>query len=194
MSWTKHNETIDSQSLPPAETLLQTLKIIESENITPGQALDLGSGAGIDTMALLQQGWQVTAVDKDEASIHQLRQKIHNKHLRCINASFEEMELQSYQLINASFSLPFCPPSAFDNCWQKITASLEKNGYFCGHFFGENDSWNTRQDITTITKFTFTELFKDFQIAWQKEIEKDVTLAGGQLKHWHIFAVSARKL
>ena len=35
----------------------------EVEGLTPGRALDLGSGEGGDAVWLAQQGWQVTAVD-----------------------------------------------------------------------------------------------------------------------------------
>ncbi|WP_405059284.1 class I SAM-dependent methyltransferase [Kribbella sp. NBC_01505] len=37
--------------------------VVEVAGLTPGRALDLGSGEGGDAIWLAQQGWQVTAVD-----------------------------------------------------------------------------------------------------------------------------------
>ena len=53
-------------------------------------------------------------------------------------------------LVNASFSLPFAPPGAFDALWARIVASLRPGGRFCGQLFGVNDEWAG----TGITSFT----------------------------------------
>ena len=68
-------------------------------------------------------------------------------------------------------------------------------GYFVGNFFGENDSWNeTKPQMTFLTKKKVMELFKDFEIIRFKEIEKDALTGLGQMKHWHIFDVIAKKV
>ncbi|WDY59684.1 methyltransferase domain-containing protein [Pseudomonas sp. PSKL.D1] len=49
----------------PACALLRTALDL----VAPGHAVDLGCGSGNDTRALLQAGWQVLAVDQDQAAI-----------------------------------------------------------------------------------------------------------------------------
>lgn len=61
----------DSRVLWQPCTLLK--QVIEN-NIPPGRALDVGCGGGRDAVYLSQQGWQVTAIDKQEAVLVRARQ------------------------------------------------------------------------------------------------------------------------
>ena len=54
----RYSETEQIWSGKPNVVLVE-----EVEGLTPGRALDLGSGEGGDAVWLAQQGWQVTAVD-----------------------------------------------------------------------------------------------------------------------------------
>ena len=47
--------------------------------------------------------------------------------------------------------------------------------------------------MTFLTKEQVIELFEDFKIIEFKEIEKDNFTGLGQMKHWHIFNVIAKK-
>ena len=68
-------------------------------------------------------------------------------------------------------------------------------GYFVGNFFGENDSQNeTKPQMTFLTKVQAMELFENFEIIRFKEIEKDDLTRLGNMKHWHIFDVIAKKV
>ena len=72
--------------------------------------------------------------------------------------------------------------------------NLEKDGYFVGNFFGVNDTWNkTRPQMTFFSKNQVCELFKNFDILNFKEVEVDKKTGLGELKHWHIFHVIAKK-
>lgn len=48
--------------------------------------------------------------------------------------------------------------------------------------------------MTFLTKEQVIELFEDFKIIEFKEIEKDNFTGLGQMKHWHIFNVIAKKV
>ena len=70
-----------------------------------------------------------------------------------------------------------------------------KEGYFVGNFFGVNDEWKkTKVEMTFLTKLQVIELFKGFKIIEFKEVEKDDFTGLGNMKHWHIFNVIAKKL
>jgi SAM-dependent methyltransferase len=193
MEWTSHNKMVGTISLPPAQTLLETLRIMEAKGEPPATALDLGSGAGIDTAALLERGWLVTAIDHDPKAIEQLQAQYSGWPLVCIHTDFVTMKPGIYQLVNATFSLPFCGPDHFAACWAKVIDAVVPGGYFCGHFFGSRDSWKNRPDVITHSAESVAALFSGFDLLWQREIEKDMPALGGKLKHWHIHAVCARK-
>ena len=48
--------------------------------------------------------------------------------------------------------------------------------------------------MTFLRKNQVMELFKDFEIIRFKEIEKDELTGLGEMKHWHIYEVIAKKV
>ena len=75
-----------------------------------------------------------------------------------------------------------------------INNSILKDGYFVGNFFGINDEWKkSKEEMVFLSKDEVLELFTEFEIIEFKEIEKDGTTGLGEIKHWHIFNVIARK-
>ena len=79
-------------------------------------AIDLGCGDGTDTLALLDRGWSVLAVDIEPAGLALLRSRIPPAsagRIRLLCASFADAVLPPAHLIHAGFSLPFCPSSRF---------------------------------------------------------------------------------
>ena len=173
-----------------------TVKKFIELNIEPGNAIELGCGAGRDTVYLIKNGWNVLAIDKEnvEKRICEKLDKDEFKKFRFIRQEFEKLELESNNLIVANFSLPFCNKNNFRELWNKINKSIIEGGYFVGNFFGINDEWQkTKEKMTFLTKEQVIELFEDFEIIKFKEIEKDGCTGIGDIKHWHIFNVIARK-
>jgi len=162
----------------------------------PGQALDLGCGAGRDSLALLRAGWDVVALDRDPRALESLREqsdKYRSGALTTVCRSFEDnVPLPTVNLINAGFALPFCQPDAFQDLWSRICQSLRQQGLFSGHFFGPNDAWadkglsilNHEQLMRQMAGWTLLEL---------NEFEYDGKTAVGSNKHWHLFEVIARR-
>lgn len=54
--------------------------ISETDGLTPGAALDVGSGEGADAIWLAERGWRVTAVDLSTVALQ--RVTIHDAVLR----------------------------------------------------------------------------------------------------------------
>ena len=165
--------------------------------IEPGNAVELGCGAGRDTIYLIRNGWNVLAIDRENVKpiiMTKLEEK-ELKQFKFLKQIFEDIELEKNNLVVANFSLPFCNKNNFKELWNTINDSILKDGYFVGNFFGENDEWKkTKEKMTFLTKKQVIELFKDFQIIEFDEIEKDNPTALGKMKHWHIFNVIAKKL
>ena len=161
-----------------------------------GKAIELGCGAGNDTVYLIKNNWNVLAIDRESVE-ERIAKRLNNEELekfRFQKQNFESLELEKSNLIVANYCLPFCNKNNFKELWNKINDSILKDGYFVGNFFGNNDEWkSTKEEMTFLTKEQVIELFKDFEIIEFKEIEKDDFTGLGKMKHWHIFNVIAKK-
>ena len=95
----------------------------------PGTALDLGCGAGRDSLALLRDGWSVVALDQSSAALDALRAQVDTgaHKLTTLCEPFENgAPLPTVELFNASFALPFCKPEAFTSLWTRIMECLRR--------------------------------------------------------------------
>lgn len=111
-------------------------KIIDM-NIKPGNAIDLGCGAGRDTVYLIKNGWKVLSIDREDTK-EIISSKLDNeeiKRFRFDNHNFENIELEKNNLLVANFSIPFCQKDYFNEFWNKITDSILKERIFCGKLF-----------------------------------------------------------
>lgn len=187
----------------PRQTLLDALDRFEGEGgrSEPPLAIDLGCGDGRDTAELLRRGWRVVAIDAHPEGLRRLRvrtdapvrEAIEDGRLRIVQASFEDCELPACDLLNASFSLPFCPPEHFAGLWAQICASVREGGRFCGQLFGDRDSWSVIEDRTHHARDDAIALFRDFLLEQFCEEERDGEDAQSNRKHWHVYHIVARR-
>ena len=111
-------------------------KIIDM-NIKPENAIDLGCGAGRDTIYLIKNGWNVLAIDKEDTK-QIISSKLDNeemKKFRFTSQDFECVKLEKTKLLVANFSIPFCKKDCFNQFWNKIVDSILKERLFCWKFF-----------------------------------------------------------
>lgn len=199
--WVKYYDAVSDR--PPRKTLLTALNNFDadwlgnhSQKEISKKALDLGCGCGRDTVALLKQGWYVTAIDAEAEGIIRLlkRSDIDLTKLSTQITRFETFQfLENLDLINASFSLPFCHPQYFPKFWQQILNSLRPGGRFCGHFFGDRDSWSTKSYLNCYTRQQIEELLQSFAIELFEEEEHLGKTPLGEERYWHIFHIVAKK-
>jgi SAM-dependent methyltransferase len=198
--WSDYYQAVEGR--PPRETLLTALKNFEAErslstrrSIT-GDAVDLGCGDGRDTVELLRRNWRVLAVDGEPEAIARLRERsdINRLYLETRVQPFEDLVLPpDVDLINASFCLPFCAPQHFIEMWEEIVAALRLGGRFCGHLFGDRDSWAAYGDICHHSREQVEALLSPFEIERLEEEDHPGRTALGEEKQWHLFNIVARK-
>lgn len=156
-------------------------------------ALDLGAGAGRDTIYLLEQGFNVTAMDR-ETSAMAILTELNNPKLKVVQSAYDDFPFAQYDLINAQYALPFNPPATFNVVFDRIKQALRPGGVFTGQFFGVHDQWNQPDsDMTFVSREQAQELLSDLEVIEFQEVELDGTTADQTPKHWHLFHIIARK-
>lgn len=190
MSWRDYYEAVRTD---PRPALLRGLLYFAEHPPEAKTAYDLGCGNGRDTIALLKDGWKVTAVDSEPSAIEFIHNNLGNviqEDLNFICSSFEEVVWRKATLVNAGYSLPFCTREHFNGMMQSVTKSIKKGGMFTGNFFGTRDEY---QDLSLVTRQDLTEMFSGFEMLYFTEEEFNGPSVSDPEKHWHIFEVTALK-
>ncbi len=180
---------------PPRRTLLEALARF-TPSTAPRFAVDLGCGDGRDTIELLRRGWSVLAIDAEPAAISRLQSRPDlpvGARLSCLCQRFEDAAWPPADLVNASFSLPLCPPDRFPELWRRIVASLKPGGRFSGQLYGDRDGWVGRPGMTHMSRAAAERLVSDLEVELFEEEETDSVTPRGKPKHWHIFHIVARR-
>ncbi|MEM9559790.1 MAG: class I SAM-dependent methyltransferase [Planctomycetota bacterium] len=184
----------------PRQTLLDALDLFEARPAPdPRFAIDLGCGEGRDTAELLRRGWSVLATDGHPEALELLASRDDlperaSDRLTTRVATFETLDtLPEADLVNASFSLPFCVPEHFDRVWGLAVDAVRPGGRFAGQIFGDRDTWASIADRSHFTRSRAERLFEGFNLELFREDEHDTADASGNAKHWHVYHIVARK-
>jgi tellurite methyltransferase len=186
--WTRYYEAAGTDPRPTLRAALERF------GDTTGLAVDLGCGAGRDTLALLERGWTVHAIDAEQEAIDRLLASApQTDGLHTQVASFVDARWPTCDLLNSSYALPFCDPADFTAVWARIVESIVPGGRFAGQLFGDRDEWRGEEGMTFHRRSEAEALFADFELEQFDEHDEDGTTAVGAQKHWHLFHVVARK-
>lgn len=174
------------------------------------RAIDLGCGEGRDTAELVARGWRVLALDGHPEGIARTVERLGPRERERVEARvarFEDLveggwegagedrwEMGVWDLVNASFALPFCAPERFGAVWRWVVGALKPGGRFCGQLFGDRDEWAAIADRTHHRRGELDGLFAGFMLEELREEEKDSPEVSGRVKHWHVFHIVARKM
>ncbi|GIG65648.1 class I SAM-dependent methyltransferase [Phytomonospora endophytica] len=169
------------------------LKALEGFD-APGRALDLGFGAGNESVDLLDRGWDLTAVDSTPKAIDNLRERAEGRpgRLTLIEARLADVPLPTVDYIYAGYSLFFTEPERFDGLWASIRAALAPGGVFAGHLLGDRDTWAELPWISRHTEERARELLDGLDLVWFEVEDADGQALGGP-KHWHVHEFIARR-
>ena len=156
--------------------------------------VDLGSGAGNESLAFLERGWSVHAVDGEPRAIEILESRVdkaHQDRLTTTVGYFHEVEIPRGDLVFASLSLPFAG-AKFEVSMEAALAAVNPGGWFVGVLLGQNDTWAPDADVTSVDRVVIARLFMNFDPVTILEEEFDGPSSIGP-KHWHWFVISAQR-
>ena len=192
MNGSRWTDYYDSQGDRAPRDLLETTL----DAFGPGarDAVDLGCGAGIETLAILRRGWRAFAVDAEQVGIDRLLARVsppERERLRAQVASIEDVVFPTADLVWAGYSVFFIPPQRFATTWRNIRASVRPGGRFAGQVLGERDSWAAGGDVNAHSRADAEALFDGWALERFDEEENDGEACSGP-KHWHLFHVVAR--
>jgi trans-aconitate methyltransferase len=185
-----------TQGRPARELLRGLLLRLEAEGIPPGDALDLGCGSGNESLALLERGWNVLAVDKEAAAIEILLERVppaQRPRLRTEVADFEHAQLAPCDLIWSAQALPFCPPAQFSRVWTRILAALRPGAWLACDFFGRDNFMRHKTALSTHTLSDVRRLVASLELEYlvHERGRRLSPLCGVQ--PWQSISVIARK-
>lgn len=178
----------NTEGRPPRKELVEGVEFVAHKD----KALDLGAGALQDSEYLLEQGFkEVVAVDSEPS----IQGRLHDERLQIVISSFEDFNFptDSFDVVNAQYSLPFTHPQHFERVFAAVKNSLKKEGVFVGQLFGDRDEWNQTENMTFLTKEEVAHFIEGMEVIKFSEEERDGKTAAGKDKHWHIFNLILRK-
>jgi SAM-dependent methyltransferase len=158
-----------------------------------GSAVDLGAGDGTETLALLDRGWSVVAVDAEPASAAALAAAAPpGAPLTVVTRDMAEVDLPPADLVLAAFSLFFLPRPAFEAVWSRLREALRPGGVVAGHLLLERDSWAALPGITALGVDEARRRLAGLEVLAFDEQEHDGQAYSGP-KHWHLVELVARR-
>ncbi len=176
---------------PPRDLLLQVLQHIEWEGRAPRRrrAIEIGFGAGNDTLELLRRGWQVLAIDAEASAAEFLAGRVPDawrSRLTTLVAPMEGLRFPRTDLVYASFSLPFCDPDRFPELWRNLRSAVRPGGHVAVVLFGDRDEWHGRRRFSFHSRRQVAGLSR----GWKTEMLRETVEEGRSFegpKHWHFF-------
>ena len=178
----------------PMDLLETAINVTGGTNGHGRLAVDLGCGAGNESLALLERGWRVHAVDAEPRAIDVLRSRVPEGlagRLTTDVALFHEANLPEADLVFASLSLPFAA-ERLQEAVESAKAAVRAGGWFVGMFFGHSDTWAEEDDVATVSPKDIEMMLEGLETMQIEEAEFDGPSGAGP-KHWHWYVVSARR-
>lgn len=178
------------QKSKPSPLLSKFFKLKYNEKINGNTAIDIGCGAGNDTIHLLNKGFKVTAIDNEPQVKELLQSRIkNNKNLEIIIDNFSKVQLHKADLMFANFSL-FFEKNNFNSLLENILKNINTKGFFVGNFLGNEDDW--KKSKTTLEKEELLNYFSDFKIMYFSEEKYYQETITNKNKFWHVYTIMAQ--
>ena len=182
---------------PPRDLLLQVLNHVDWEGKSrgPRKAVEIGFGAGNDTLELIRRGWHVLAVDAEVSAAEFLARRVPPRgrsRLTTLVAPMEGLRFPRTDLVYASFSLPFCDPDRFPELWTNLRRAVRPGGHIAVVLFGDRDEWRGKRRFSFHSRRQIAGLSR----GWNTEMLRETVEEGRSFegpKHWHFFELILEK-
>lgn len=184
-----YQNSIKGNKISPLLRTFFRLKLYDNQ--PEKTAIDIGCGAGNDTICLLDRGFKVTAIDNEP----QVKELIYNRtddkeNLQIIIDDFSKLQLPKADLILANNSIFFVKEN-FDTTLKNILRIINENGYFVGNFLGNEDDW--KEEKTTMEKDEVLSYFTNFKLIYFSEEKYYKSTIEEKNKFWHVYNIIAKK-
>lgn len=198
-NWQAYFENSKNAIYHPLLELTVELIKLNNQKLKIPKAADYGCGTGGDTLYLLKEGYDVTAVDAEQEAMDIVSQRAREKNLaapKLMKSPMEDVQFsEQLDLVTSNLALPFVSSANFSSMWSKIVQYIHFGGVFSGQFFGKQHQWSddtsmTFHDIGEL-KGLFNGLFKVIHFFEEKEPTK-TALQGMQF--WHQYDVIAVRI
>jgi SAM-dependent methyltransferase len=178
----------------PMGFLDTAIKVTNGDRGDGRTAIDLGCGAGNETLALLERGWRVHAVDGERQAIDILTNRVSEDNAVRLTTEvslFHEAHLPEADLVFASLSLPFAAEHLRESVDIALKA-VKADGWLVAVFFGRNDTWAAEEDVAVVEPDDIYAMLDGFEMITIDESEFD-GFSGAGPKRWHWYVVSAHR-
>ena len=166
-------------------------KLKFDEQLKGRKALDIGCGAGNDTIYLLNKDFKVAAIDSEPQVKDIILSRINdNKNLELIIDDFSKTQLPNADLILANLSLFFVKKD-FNSLIERVLKNVNEQGFFAGNFLGNEDDWKGK--MATLEKDELLSYFSNFKIMYYSEEKYYKDSFSDKNKFWHIYTIIAKK-
>ncbi len=179
----------------PRPLFRKGLDATRAAGLAPGQAVDVGFGDGTETLALLDGGWRVLAIDAAHQAEDVLLPRVPagaRERLAVRIAAAQDVSLPPFDLLYAGYSLSFLAPADFRRFWTDVRASLRPGGILVVNIFGVRDTWAGDAFMTFVDADAVARMVAGLEILDLTEEDADGDSFAGP-KHWHVFDIVARR-
>lgn len=191
--WNDYYRKIAGRDLRPL--FAAGMAALKAAGVQPGEAVEIGFGDGMESVALLRSGWRVTAIDPTPSAAALLRERVPpeaRSRLEIVTADAESASLPQFDLLYAGYALPFVEPAHFQAVWARIREHMRPGAFLVVNLFGVNDTWAGDHELTFLDRAGAEALVEGLEIISFREEDADGSSASGP-KHWHLFDVIARQ-
>jgi hypothetical protein len=179
----------------PRPLFAKGMAALKLAGVAPAQAVEIGFGDGTETLALLDLGWRVLAIDPAPAAADRLRSQVPGSatgRLTIQSAPAESVALPPFELLYAGYALPFLRPDSFPGFWSGVRDQVRPGGLIVVNFFGPRDSWVGREEMSFLDLDAVKGLAEGLEVIAIDEEDQDGDSFLGP-KHWHVFDLIARE-